>query len=520
MKKQAFNPFLPGHEYIPDGEAYVFDGRVYLYGSHDRFDGPRYCMNDYVCWSAPVEDLANWRMEGVIYKKGKDPLDPEGRCNLFAPDMARGADGRYYLYYALNGRAAISVAVCDTPAGEFEFYGHIKRKDGSIIGSIDGDIFPFDPGVLIDDDSRIYLYSGFSPKGDEGKLRKDGCHVMELEPDMLTIKYEPKLILGGISHNQDPGFKGHEFFEAPSPRKINGSYYLVYSSINYHELCYAISNKPDTGYTYGGTIVSIGDVFLNGRKEEDALNYRGNTHGGLVKINNQWYITYHRHTNFHDVSRQACAEKVTFKQDGKIIQSEATSCGLNQGPLKGIGKYEARIACNLTYQGKVANHGPSKAGANKNPYFTQDGEDYEIAENDKGQGVATTGIGANTPSSGTLNSASHSTNPPKQYIANMHNGAMAGFKYFSFGDKDANSNKEITIKISIRAREDYTSGKMQVSIHPNSTPAVEIEVSTASLTSNWQTFEATTNALQGTHALYFTYKGEGSIDFLSFELEL
>lgn len=56
MKKQGFNPYLPSWEYIPDGEPHVFDGRVYVFGSHDRFGGHTYCPNDYVCWSAPVDN--------------------------------------------------------------------------------------------------------------------------------------------------------------------------------------------------------------------------------------------------------------------------------------------------------------------------------------------------------------------------------------------------------------------------------------------------------------------------------
>lgn len=66
MKTQAFNPFLPSYEYIPDAEPYVFGNRVYVYGSHDRFDGEDFCMNDYVCWSAPVDDLGAWKKEGII----------------------------------------------------------------------------------------------------------------------------------------------------------------------------------------------------------------------------------------------------------------------------------------------------------------------------------------------------------------------------------------------------------------------------------------------------------------------
>ena len=69
MKKQAFNPYLPSWEYIPDGEPYVFNGRVYVYGSHDFYNGYVFCMGDYVCWSAPVDDLSDWRFEGEIYNR-------------------------------------------------------------------------------------------------------------------------------------------------------------------------------------------------------------------------------------------------------------------------------------------------------------------------------------------------------------------------------------------------------------------------------------------------------------------
>jgi len=141
MKKQAYNPFLPGWEHIPDGEPYVFGDRLYLYGSHDRYDGGTYCMNDYVCWSAPVDDLGNWIYEGVIFRKASDPTcRKEGQC-LYAPDVQRGADGRFYLYYFYGFSGVISVAVCDTPAGQYQYYGSIQLPNGHIIGKKRGDLF-------------------------------------------------------------------------------------------------------------------------------------------------------------------------------------------------------------------------------------------------------------------------------------------------------------------------------------------------------------------------------------------
>ena len=97
MKKQAFNPYLPSWEYIPDGEPYVFDGRVYVYGSHDFYNGYVFCMGDYVCWSAPVDDLGNWRYEGVIYPKlsGKS-IDDIRNSSLVksAMQLRRGQENR------------------------------------------------------------------------------------------------------------------------------------------------------------------------------------------------------------------------------------------------------------------------------------------------------------------------------------------------------------------------------------------------------------------------------------------
>lgn len=162
MKTQAFNPFLPSYEYIPDGKPYVFGNRVYVYGSHDRFDGEDFCMNDYVCWSAPIDDLGAWKKDRVIYRSVQDPLNEDGTQHLFAPDVQIGEDGRYYLFYCLHRSPTVSVAVCDEPAGEYQFYGHIRYADGTLYGQKRGDVFNFDPGVLKDDDGRIYLYTGLS----------------------------------------------------------------------------------------------------------------------------------------------------------------------------------------------------------------------------------------------------------------------------------------------------------------------------------------------------------------------
>lgn len=132
------NPYLPLYEYIPDGEPHVFGDRVYIYGSHDKFDGEVFCQNDYVSYSAPTDNLQEWKYEGVIYKKSKDPRNKDFEelamhC-LWAPDVVQGLDGRYYLYYCMDVLPEIGVAVCDTPAGEYEYLGLVKHKDGIPLG--------------------------------------------------------------------------------------------------------------------------------------------------------------------------------------------------------------------------------------------------------------------------------------------------------------------------------------------------------------------------------------------------
>ena len=478
--KQALNPYLPSWEYIPDGEPHVFENRVYVYGSHDRFNAPIFCVNDYVCWSAPMDDLSDWRYEGVIYRKNQDPKNRLGLRLLFAPDVCRGADGRYYLYYAFDFMGIMGVAVCDTPAGKYQFLGHVHYLDGTVWGRKKGDQFPFDPGVLADDDGRIWLYSGFytpMPALVTGgrKLRNDGGTVVELERDMLTIKGEPKVIFP----KEGPGFfPNHEFFEASSIRKDGGRYIFVYSSRHNHELCYAVSDRPDGGFTFGGTLVDQGDLFLNGKTDERrALNYLGNTHGGLLNIGEDWYIFYHRQTNRHSYSRQACAEKLVRNPDGFFRQAEVTSCGLNGGPLRGIGRYPAYIACNLWSKDGVGRYdcpSPRRAFA-AHPYFTQTGKDRE------GNG--------------------------DQYIANMRDGAVAGFKHF-----DIRGVKTVSVELSGTAE-----GEFLLSDTPGfQTISARIPLK---LIDGWAEFRAGCALDNGARTLYFKFCGVGSVDFHSFLLE-
>lgn len=470
MKGQMINPYLPSWEYIPDGEPHVFDGRVYVYGSHDRFNGYVYCMNDYVCWSAPAEDLSDWRYEGVIYKKTDDPLNPDGEMCLYAPDVTRGPDGRYYLYYVLNEVDIVSVAVCDTPAGTYRFYGYVHDKNGERPGERPGDEAQFDPGVLTEN-GKTYLYTGFCRPDDKNK---SGPMVMVLDSDMLTVIEEPVFIAPSAPYSAGSGFEGHEFFEAPSIRKRGDTYYFIYSSIVCHELCYATSKEPTKGFSYGGVIVSNNDLHIDTYKPaEKPMYYGGNNHGSIVQAGEEWYIFYHRHTNGTNFSRQACLEKIAFGEDGSISQVEMTSC-CGAGPLKGQGVYPAYLACNLFGSVEALYTAPPGDWMDiRFPKITQDGRDGDEEEG---------------------------------YIANMRDGATAGFKYFECRG---------IRKISVRVR-GYGSGKLEIKTAWDGPAIGEILVGYSNF---WKEYEADILLPDGVHGLYFTYRGPGNISFGAFELE-
>ena len=461
MKKYAMNPYLPSWEYIPDGEPYVFGDRVYVYGSHDFFNGYVFCLGDYVCWSAPVDDLGNWRYEGVIYPKTSDPMNKEGKMCLYAPDVVVGSDGRYYLYYVLDKVPVVSVAVCDTPAGTYEFYGYVRDQEGGRLGERPGDPPQFDPGVLREG-NKVYLYCGFC--GPEDALRK-GAVMTVLADDMVTVLEEPVVIAPSKPYSAGTGFEGHEFFEAPSIRKKGSTYYFIYSSVAMHELCYAVSDSPAGGFTYGGVIVSNCDEGIDTYKPAGMHTaFAANNHGSLVEILGKWYIFYHRHTNGTWYSRQGCAEPVTILENGKILQAEITTGGMG-GVLPGKGEYGAYLACNLFQTGQ-------KSEVNI-PKITQDGRD-----------------GDEEPG----------------YIANITDGVTAGFKYF-----DCEDIRRITI-----TTRGYAGGYFEVKNAWDGKVLAEIQIK---YTNVWESYSADVEMENGKQAIYLTYRGNGNASLLSFSLE-
>ncbi len=420
---------------------------------------------------------------------------------MYAPDVVMGNDGKFYLYYCMAGDFGkggygnpISVAVCDTPDGKYEYLGVVKNSDGTLFMTYAN----FDPAV-INDDGVIRLYSGtwypivekrniFSngildrmesiifgkSKEHIKELRKKGDavygpHHMELCNDMMTLKTSPVRILP--LHHENTKFntkEGHGFFEGSSIRKIGKTYYFIYSSLNNHELCYATSSYPDRDFSYGGIIVSNGDIGFAGRAAKDRLNMTGNTHGSIECINGQWYVFYHRQTHKSNYSRQGCAEKIQIAQDGSIAQVEITSAGLSGGVLPGEGTYPAAICCNLT-NGHMP-HGSNKKLKEALPHVgSGDGQ---------------------------------------QYIKEITNGTWIGYKYFDFKNLEK-------IRLRIRGK---AVGKMSVYTVMKKDESCCIGSVHISEHTQWTDYIFSVKNTVGITPLYLNYQGEKEIELLEIEL--
>ena len=330
------NPYLPNWEYIPDGEPRVFGDRVYIYGSHDSAGNSAFC--DYVlkCWSAPVNDLNNWVCHGDIFHTADDRDHKSDiswnneQTRLFAPDVVQGKDGKYYLYaYIVNAKGC--VAVSDRPEGPFKLISQYKY---TIPDDVCCNGWFIDPGVLVDDDGRTYIYCGFEHSflaeinSDNMYEVIDGTCIENFIPNEITSE-------GGFDD------KDKLFFEACSPRKVNGTYYMIYSPQRSPRLAYATSDSPTGPYTYRGYIIDNG-----------VDDHGGNDHGSICCINGQWYIFYHRMTNGTIMSRRGCVEKIEILPDGTIPPVEMTSLGF-QDSLDPYKITPADIACVLRGHGFI-----------------------------------------------------------------------------------------------------------------------------------------------------------------------
>lgn len=371
------NPYLPLWEYTPDVEPYVFEDpdqpgkyRLYVYGSHDMYKD-RYCGDDLVVWSAPVEDLTAWRRDGVIFQSviyGKADT-------LYAPDVALVTDENgkkvYYLYpNNQNGGRQSMVAKSDRPDGPFTVCNWKSKAQTRTEGGLG-----FDPAVFVDDDGQVYGYWGFqdsrwarlNPETMAEPCEGESAHRNIPSYDqMMADNYDP------AEYNivQDENVKKWGFFEASSIRKVGNKYVFIFSrngleseptGKNYNQLAYGYSDSPAGPWKWGGIIVDAQGETIPQPGGGYARTFNGgNTHGSICEIEGQWYVFYHR--NLQTFARQAMVEPVTVEWDEqpvteggevRISTAEVTSCGFCTDGLDPFETLSAGRACYLVGGGAI-----------------------------------------------------------------------------------------------------------------------------------------------------------------------
>lgn len=289
----ARNPIV-SHVFTADPSAEVFNGRVYIYASHDTDTQMGYDMRDYHIFSS--SDLVNWQDHGV----GLDVKDVPWASSLYAPDAAYSEKtGKYYLYFPNSG-ASIGVAVSDDPGGPFVDALGKPLITKSTPGVADVD-WLFDPTCFIDDDGQAYLYFGGGPSG-----TGDNARVIRLNDDMVSLK--------DASATTIPA---PQFFEASFMHKRDGKYYFSYSTSGAPKIDYMMSDNPMTGFEYVGTALP-----------NPAGNNGNNNHASILEFHDEWYIFYHTRVlsnrdGFSDYQRSITLDKLTYDAQGKINQVPA-----------------------------------------------------------------------------------------------------------------------------------------------------------------------------------------------------
>lgn len=315
---QAQNPVIRD-QFSADPTARVFNGKIYLYPSHDIPSPVErlkewFCMADYHVFSST--NLTDWTDHGIILTQNDVPWVQPDSYSMWAPDCVY-KDGKYYFYFpgtpkGKNRRGFnIGVAIADAPEGPFMPVAEPIKN-----------VFGIDPCVLVDTDGESYLYwSGM------------GISVARLKPNMKELASRPMQVQG-----LPEGFK-----EGPYAFKRNNKYYLTFPWVREHTetLAYAMSDTPTGPFTFKGVIM------------EESPTGCWTNHHSIVEYNGQWYLFYH-HNDYSprfDKNRSVRIDSLFFRPDGTIKKVKPT--------LRGVGITAARSKIQLDRYTALSPYGAS-----------------------------------------------------------------------------------------------------------------------------------------------------------------
>ncbi len=460
MGVSAQNPYLPLWEHVPDGEPRVFEDpdnpgkyRAYIIGSHDTsYD--RYCGLDIRMWSAPVEDLSQWRNEGPIFS-----YHVNNQWDImYAPDLVEVKDkttGKktYYLYPHSRGWGRTAM-VCkgDRPNGPFTPVN--ITADGT--RCVDGSRIDFDPSVFVENITdtkdpdyakgfRAYVFYGFQhstayeldqnnmyavrPSTEIHDYFIPASHRYGVVRDPEGTKY-PALYKG-----QNPG--EFNFFEASSIRQVGNKYVMVFSGYSGPDyglgstnsaLRYAYGDTPLGPWRSGGVLVDSRGVVPNEDGTHlEGTNWAHNTHGSLQEINGQWYVFYHRPPRGFGNARQAMVAPVKIEWDNKKVSDGGQVRITGYDPYTKGNVWTAKASDGTEYRGaEVTSEGFQIFGLNPYGYYSA-------------------GIACHM-SNGQWMQDNHDVWNDNMILKGIEKGGVIGYKYFGFGGlaKDTKGIKGFT----------------------------------------------------------------------------
>ncbi len=444
---QAQNPYLPLWEHLPDGEPRVFEDpdhpgqyRAYIIGSHD-LKYTEYCGPDIHAWSAPVEDLTQWRDEGAIFTHYVD-----GQWDtMFAPDLVEVRDpetGRkvYYLYPHSRGwRRVPMVAKGDRPDGPFTPVN--LTADGR--SCLPGSMIDFDPSVFIEPVTskrdpdyrqgyRAYVFYGFqhstAAELDPATMYSVRPGTEVIDPFIPASSRDGRLLdkpgseYKALYQGQNP--LDFNFFEASSIRQVGNKYVMVFSGYSGQEyglgatnsaLRYAYGDSPLGPWRSGGVLVdSRGVVPSEDGSRLITTNAAHNTHGSLQLINGQWYVFYHRPPRGFGYARQPMVAPVHIEWDKKSVARGGQVRITGYDPYAPQEQWVAQAADGNCYTGaEVTSEGFQIYGLNPYAYYSA-------------------GIACYMSDNNCMQDNFDVWNNSMD-MAGLKNGTIVGYKYFGFG---------------------------------------------------------------------------------------
>lgn len=324
LTHRAISQPLVRHIYTADPSAHVFNGKIYIYPSHDidageAFDdlGSHFAMEDYHVFS--MDSITSEAIDHGVALHVNDV--PWAERQLWAPD-AHEKDGKYYLFFPAKdyeGIFRIGVATSDSPIGPF-----VAQPE-----PIEGG-FSIDPAVFKDDNGSYYMYFGglwggqlqrwregvfnaADPESPVAHLPADNepalcAKIGKLTDDLLQFDEEPKdLVI--LDENGNPllaGDNDRRFFEAPWVHFYQGKYYFSYSTGDTHFVCYATGENPYGPFTYQGRILN------------PVVGWT--SHHSICEVEGKWYLFYHDSSLSEGVThlRSIKVTEIIYDAEGKI----------------------------------------------------------------------------------------------------------------------------------------------------------------------------------------------------------